>query len=154
MKNAVHVIPFIRSPYNYDMESSSDESSLKCLDPSLAQQNFKDETDINTIVKRFNLTGELPNNLAVPQYGDFTEVTDYHSALNLVIKAEDAFMSMPAEVRARFNNDPGAFLDFVNDGNNREEAARLGLLVPPVEAVIERSLPSDTSAPQPDKETL
>nr|QJB20563.1 MAG: internal scaffolding protein [Microvirus sp.] len=142
-----HVVPFIRSPFNYDMESSSDESSLLCLDPSLAQQNFKDETDINTIVKRFNITGELPNNVAVPQYGDFLDVTDYHSALNLVIKAEDSFMAMPAEVRSRFNNDPGAFLDFVYDGKNRDEAARLGLLVEPVKV-------SDTSEPQPDKETL
>lgn len=120
---------FLRTPYNYDTMEASNESGLACEDPSLAQQHAKDETDINTIVRRFGLTGELPSGVRAPQYGDFTDATDYHSAMNAVIAANNAFMQLPADVRTRFNNDPGAFVDFCSDEQNRDEAKRLGLIV-------------------------
>lgn len=122
-------VVFLRTPYNYDTMQVSNETGLECLDPSLAQQHAKDESDINTIVRRFGLTGELPNGVRAPQYGDFTEATDYHTALNAVIAANNSFMQLPAEVRARFNNDAGAFVDFCSDEKNRAEAKSLGLIV-------------------------
>lgn len=121
-------IVFLRTPYNYDREAASDDSGLMCADPSLAQQQFREDSDINTIVKRFNLTGEVPQGVNVPRYGDFALVYDYHSAMNLVLAADEAFMQMPAEVRARFRNDAGAFVDFVSDPANAAEAAKLGLI--------------------------
>lgn len=120
---------FLRTPYNYDTMEASDASALECLDPSLAQQHARDECDINTIVKRFGLTGELPNGVRAPQYGDFTAATDYHTAMNAVISAQESFMQLPAEIRTRFNNDAGAFVDFCSDENNRAEAEKLGLIV-------------------------
>lgn len=121
-------VPFLRTPYNYDTMEASNECALECLDESLAQQHARDECDINNIVRRFGLTGELPNGVSMPQYGDFTGVTDYHSALNAVIAADQAFMKLPADIRTRFNNDAGAFVDFCSDDNNRAEAERLGLV--------------------------
>lgn len=122
-------MPFLRTPYNYDREAASDDSGLMCTDPSLAQQQFREDSDINTIVKRFNLTGEIPQGVNVPRYGDFASVYDYHSAMNLVRSADSAFMQMPADVRARFGNDAGAFVDFVSDPANAAEAEKLGLTV-------------------------
>lgn len=119
---------FLRTPYNYDTNEASDASALSCQDPSLAQQHAKEECDINTIVRRFGLTGELPNNVRMPEYGDFTAATDYHTAMNAVIAANESFMTLPADVRARFNNDPGAFVDFCSDDKNRAEAEKLGLV--------------------------
>lgn len=119
---------FVRAPYNYDVDKASDESGLKCEDESLAKQQFAEECDINTIVRRFRITGELPSNVRMPTYGDFTEVTDFHSAMNAVAAARESFEAMPAEVRARFNNDPGAFVDFCSDDKNRAEAEKLGLV--------------------------
>lgn len=121
---------FIRSPYNYNVDLVSLGSALVCRDASRAVQSQKEESDINTIVKRFGLTGELPKNVRIPQYGDFTEINDFHSAMNLVIMANDAFMSMPAEVRERFKNDPELFLEFFQDPKNREEGVKLGLVLP------------------------
>jgi len=121
---------FIRSPYNYDAESVSLETGLVCSDPSLAQQQFRDESDINTILKQFNVTGQLPTPVSMPQYGDFTDSVDYHQALNYVIASEEAFMTLPAQIRAKFNNDPGALLDFLNDEKNFSEAEKLGITVP------------------------
>jgi phage internal scaffolding protein len=120
---------FLRTPYNYDTMEASDASALSCEDPSLAQQHARDETDINTIVKRFGLTGELPSNVRTPTYGDFSDAMDYHASLNAVRAADAAFMQLPADIRTRFNNDPGAFVDFVSDDNNRAEAEKLGLVL-------------------------
>ncbi len=123
---------FLRAPFNYDTDAASNESGFCCDEPSLAQQQFKEETDINEIVRRFGITGELPSGVRAPQYGDFTGVYDYHSALNAVIAAENAFMAMPAEIRTRFDNDPAKFVDFCSDESNREEAVKLGLVLPNV----------------------
>lgn len=121
---------FLRTPYNYDADAVSRETGLTCDDESLAVQSAKDEADINTIVRRFGLTGELPGDFNMPQSGDFTGVGDYHSAMNLVLAAQEEFLKVPADVRARFNNDPAAFMAFLDDASNKDEARKLGLLRP------------------------
>jgi len=121
-------VPFLRTPYNYDTDEASSVSGLSCPEDTLAQQHAKDEADINTIVRRFGLTGELPSGVRMPQYGDFTDASDYHTSLNAVRAADAAFMQLPADIRTRFNNDAGAFVDFCLDSNNRSEAEKLGLV--------------------------
>lgn len=146
--------PFVRSPYNYDMDVASSESGLETLDLSLAVQSSRDEVDINTIVRRFGLTGQLPQNVGMPQYGDFEEIYDFHTAMNLVAEANEAFMQMPADVRARFNNDPNGLIAFIGDPANREEAVKLGLVdrvagppVPkgPIQQPVEPTRPTNGS---------
>jgi phage internal scaffolding protein len=142
------VAPFVRSPYNYDMSVVSDETGVDCFalgGPSMTQQHFRDECDINTIVRRFGLTGELPSGLQAPVYADFEGVMDYHTALNAVLDADSAFMELPAHVRARFANDAGAFVDFCSDDRNRAEAEKLGLVFPKAEP---------PAAPQPSAGTV
>ena len=90
---------FVRNPYNYDMDKVSNETGLECKDPSLAQQHMKDECDINTIVERFGVTGSYLSAPVSPQYGDFSGVSDYHSAINAVRAAEESFMALPAKLR-------------------------------------------------------
>lgn len=126
MSNSV----FLRTPYNYDTNQVSDETGLRCDDPSLTQQQFKEEADINTIVDRFLKTGVLPTPDRMPQYVDFEGVFDYQSAMNMVRAADEAFMRMDAKVRARFNNSPQDFLEFFSNPDNADEAIRLGLAVP------------------------
>lgn len=144
------VIPFLRSSFNYDRDAASNESALICLDPTRTQQQFKDETDINTIVERFGLTGELPDNVRMPQYADYGDIVDYHTAMNAVALANESFDMLPAKVRSRFHNDPSEFVDFCLDDNNRAEAIKLGLVDP---EVLKRTTspaeysPSETKAP-------
>jgi len=127
MKN----VPFIRNPYNYDTNAASDESGLRCEDATRTQQHFKDETDINNILRQFNITGQLPSKAISPRYGDFSYTGDYHSALNAVIAAEVEFMSLPAQLRARFDNDPAELIEFLNNSDNLDEAIKLGLVNKP-----------------------
>jgi phage internal scaffolding protein len=135
---------FLRSLGNYDGDKVSVETGLVCEDPSLAQQQFKDECDINTILERFNVTGQLPVGPLQPRFGDFSGITDYQTALNAVLDAQDAFDSLPARVRERFANDPAAFVDFCLDAANRDEMKALGL----IEGAPEGGIKSPTEAVQ------
>lgn len=98
---------------------------------SRTKQSFKEECDINTIVRRFGLTGQAPSGVRMPTYGDFTGLANFHEAVNAIALANEAFDQMPSAVRARFDNDPGKFVDFCNSQENREEAIKLGLVPPP-----------------------
>jgi len=133
--------PFLRTAYNYDTFAASNESGLACEEPTLAQQQFKAECDINNILKQFNVTGLLPQKAVSPRYGDFSGIMDYHSALNAVIDAEDEFMTLPADLRKRFDHDPAALVEFLADENNRDEAVKLGL-VDPSPAAIAAEIPT------------
>lgn len=125
------VLPFLRTPYNYDRDAVSEQTGLSCGEPSRTQQNFKDECDINVIMERFGKTGQVPGNLRLPSYDDFTGVTDFQSAMNAVREASEGFMELPAKLRAQFDNDPQLFLEFVADDANRDKAVELGLIKPP-----------------------
>lgn len=122
------VVPFVRTPYNYDMDKASVEAGTFIPEETMTKQSFAEECDINTIVRRFGLTGELPSNVRMPESADFTEVVnDYQSALNMLRAADDAFMEYPAEIRQRFDNDPGKFIAFAENPDNLEECRKLGL---------------------------
>ncbi len=91
------------------------------------KQSLRKETDINFIMAKYEKTG-LVDHLSKHggDYG-FASSVDFHECMNVVTKAEQMFEDLPAEVRRRFNEEPGAFLDFVVDPENREELIDLGL---------------------------
>lgn len=98
--------------------------------PSLTKQSFKEECDINVILRRFEKTGQLPDLIKQnPTYGDFSDVASYHEALNIVHLASEQFDNLSSRVRERFGNDPAKFLEFANDPKNSEEMVKLGLAV-------------------------
>lgn len=141
----------LRVPFVYDPDEVSNETGLYCADESKAVQSAKEECDINVIVRRFHVTGELPSNVKVPLEGEFQGVMTYKDAMNLIVEAERSFMEMPADVRERFNHDPGKFVAFASDEKNRDEARKLGLLVPAEEPreevpLLVRMAPADPGA--------
>lgn len=134
---------FVRAAYNYDMDKASLDNGLTCNDKTLAQQHFKEECDINTIVERFGLTGEVPTLQQLPAYQDYEGIFDFQTAMNQVRLANEEFMTLPAKIRARFNNEPQRFLEFCADDDNRDEARKLGLLKP----IDPDTLPTATQQP-------
>ena len=104
------------------------------FDPSLTQQHFKDECDINNIMRRYRETGYLVDPLvqakatAKPMFGDFSTAYDFHEAQNTIARANEAFAALPSVVRERFANDPARMLAFIEDERNVDEAVKLGLL--------------------------
>lgn len=92
------------------------------------KQSFAAECDINTIMARYQSTGEMPviNQLA-PQYLDATGF-DYQTMQNQIVEANQLFSQLPSALRARFQNDPGQFIDYCHDPENLPEMRKLGLV--------------------------
>lgn len=116
--------------------------TLSC-GPGRARPEFQDECDVNQILRKFQKTG-LVSHLAKgqPQYGDFTNVTSYADAVSQVREAEAAFLELPANIRRRFENNPTALVEFMNDAANLDEAIELGL-------VTKRAKPAETATETP-----
>lgn len=102
---------------------------VKFTEPSLTKQAFKEECDINAIMAKYEKTGLLDHvNKVQGNFGDFSEITDYQSALNAVMDANDRFNGLPAHLRAQFQNDPAQFINFVSDDKNYDKAIELDLI--------------------------
>lgn len=106
-------MPLFKTPWNHDTNAASDAGATVCPEVSKAQQNQKEEADINYIVNRFLKTGELPTNMKLPQYADLAEI-DFMDAMNQVNQAQRSFEALPANVRNAFQNDPARFLAYVD----------------------------------------
>lgn len=124
---------------------------VEVVDPvGIVQQQFKSEMDINTILRRFHVTGAAPLGVAEPMYGDFTGIEDWESAVEKVEKARADFMALPPEVRERFGNNPGGLIEYAR-GHTYEE------FVSEMEAVDRRwlaSQPPDGSSSAATKEAV
>jgi len=118
----------VKNPITYDRDKNSALATISFSKSSLTKQSFRDECDINNILRKFNVTGQLPIGSVQPQYGDFSGITDYQSALNAVMAAQDSFLELPAKIRAKFDNDPALFVEFASDEANRDEMKAMGLL--------------------------
>lgn len=101
------------------------------------KQAMKDSCDINLIMGRYLRSGNV-DHLArhEPSYG-FASPQTFHESMNVVRKAEEMFLDLPSELRKRFGNDPGAFLEFVQARDaesgellHLEEMRELGLAKP------------------------
>ena len=99
-------------------------------EPSLTQQQFAEDVNLNTIVKRYGIgDGAIPPAAIDPQYfGDYTDAVDMRTALDMARDANERFNALPVEIRRRFDYDPVKLWDFVNRPENVEESVKLGLL--------------------------
>lgn len=98
-----------------------------------AVQSGKDDADINVILRRFNVTGQITVPNMEPFYGDFTDAEDYVSAMDRVLAAQDAFMKLSAETRHKFHNDPAELMEYLHsefDDKKLAEAREMGLIDP------------------------
>lgn len=97
---------------------------------SRTKSEFAEEANINNIVRRANISGVLPQGQRQALFGDFSEVQTYEEAQTQISEANESFLHLSAEVRAKFNNNVADLLDFIDDPANKEEAITLGLLQP------------------------
>lgn len=128
----------LRTGFDDTNDVVSKNTGLTCKDPSLTRQSEAEDADINTIVRRFNLTGQLPTNIRVPLQEDFVDALTFQEAHNAIINAQQSFMAMPAEVRQRFDHNPAAFVEFCSNADNLPEMRQLGLAVSAIEPQQEK----------------
>lgn len=98
---------------------------------SRTQQHMKNDVDINTLLRRYNAGHPFPMPDQQGLYGDFSNVTSFAQAAELVTRARDQFTRLPANIRKRFHQNPSELLDFAGNPNNLTEAIALGLVKPP-----------------------
>lgn len=143
-------IPLDASLRSYDSGAVSDYTAKDTGSESLVQQHFADEVDINTIVRRFGLTRDLPPGLPGAVYGDFTGITDYASALEMIDRAQESFMQLPPALRERFDNDPGKLIAYAQSVSEEEflrstaPVTETAPLVPPTPGGVEPPPVSDS----------
>lgn len=103
---------------------------------SRTKQSFRDECDVNNIMRAYEKTGVIDHfNTHQGDYGNFIGFDDYHTSLNAIHEAQEAFETIPSKIRARFGNDASAFLKFAQDPENLDEMVKMGLSrdIPPKE---------------------
>lgn len=103
--------------YNFDEEEG------------LTKQSFKDECDINHILRKYQTQGVLTHvNNHSPRYHDVSGI-DFANAIETATRAQQMFDELPSKLRKRFGHDPGQFLDFVqsDDPSDIDAAIDLGL---------------------------
>lgn len=117
---------------------------------AMTDQSQKDASDMNLIVAKAVAGGFVDDIFRKPFWPDIdvTGVPDYHTAQNLIAEAQEAFMKLDPKIRAQFNNDPGALLDFINDDRNYQKAVDIGL-IPPKAAQASGSAPTPPGTPPP-----
>lgn len=121
-------------------------------EPSMTQQQFAKECDVNEIMRKYETTGQLTHIARNPGvYADFTNIEDYHSSLNKIIAAEDSFKSLSAEIRDRFQNDPAQLLGFLMDPKNHDEGVKLGLIEQKTNPQNPQTYPQKTNEPNEPK---
>lgn len=136
-KSVTYPLPLSKSPRPLESVPSAPMRSiyspklrvqLVCREGSgRTRQSFKAECDINNIMARFQRSGVLDFvNKREPQYMDCTGV-QFQAAMDLVAGAQSMFQELPSSIRNRFDNDPAAFLDFVQDPENAQELVDMGL---------------------------
>lgn len=105
------------------------------LAPSLTQQQFAQEADVNVLIARYKQTGSFYNPLSLigkeprrPMYEDLAVLPDLQVSLATLQGAQDIFMSLPARVREQFGNDVAQFVAWAQDVRNLPALAELGVV--------------------------
>lgn len=125
------------------------DSGFDCSgEPTRTHQSFAGECDINDIVRKGLASGHWPDGRGGAHYGDFSDLTDYRAAMDVVLEGRATFEALPAEIRRRFGNDPAAFFEFATDSKNAQAMIDMGLATevaaPPAPAAPEPTQPAKT----------
>jgi len=97
---------------------------------SLTRQEFANDTDINTIVKRAKLGQFVVQNRSQALYDDISQYGDYQTMYERKLEIDKEFVKIPSEIRKKFANNPNALAIWVKDPKNEQEAIKLGLRLP------------------------
>lgn len=101
------------------------EREHRVFDDGRTKQSFADETDINKILAKYQVTGSISHlSKFKGTYGEFEEF-DFHESQLRLAKGTEIFEALPSEVRREFDQDPGKFFAFVNNVDNKEDLERL-----------------------------
>lgn len=113
----------------FNRYSPAPSVGIEFVEPSMTEQHFKDECDINNIIAQFEATGVMPSGTRQPMFGDFDKFPqDLMSSRRMFDEANERFMQLPSALRKQFDNDPTKLLGWLQDPANHDTAVQYGLL--------------------------
>jgi phage internal scaffolding protein len=94
----------------------------------LTEQHHKDELDVKSIVRGIQ-KGVYSKHLKEfeGKYIDLPGSVDFLEAKNTITRAKEMWATVPSNVRAHFQNDPGRYVDFMSNPDNYDEIKKLGI---------------------------
>lgn len=111
-------------------------NGIKFKDKSLTMQQFKEEQDVNHIMRKVIQKGQLralQEAAGAGVYADVSHLTSYDDALNIVTEASELFNALPSKIRKEFDNDPEAFVQFASNPANKGQMEKWGLVERPID---------------------
>lgn len=101
-----------------------------------AKQEFKDECNINFVLRNYKKTGVLTHlSDKIPMYGEVKDM-DLQTAMNVMIEAQDTFMKLPAACRKEFDHDPLKFIEAAQSVEKHPILEKHGLYDKPKEVPV------------------
>lgn len=105
-----------------------ERETYDCGEVSMTKQSFKDECDVNVVVRNHAQTGMWSHlNPLNPTYGDYSLAINLQEAIALGQQADIDFAQLPAAVRAACNNNPVELLKHLADPAAAQVLIDLGL---------------------------
>lgn len=97
-------------------------------DDFLTEQHHLEQCSIQHIMARYRKTGLIDhvNNYA-GTYGDFANAPTFQEAQNIIADARTMFETVPATIRAEFDNDPTKYIEFMQNPENKQQIEDMGL---------------------------
>lgn len=118
----------------YD-EKEKSSTIITDFGPTKTKQALAEQLDVNKIVRKYGGVDQVAAAHSFEAvYGvDFNSI-DIHQAIDMLDRASELFESVPSEIRAKFDNDAGKYIDFATNPQNLEQMRAWGMTnLPPVE---------------------
>jgi len=99
--------------------------------PGLTQQEFKDECDMNLILKKYGIYAAA--NAPAMVFRDVSHGYDYLEAFNAVQEANEAFAALPADARRALDHSPLRLMELSQTPEGVAQLVKMGFGNPPSE---------------------
>lgn len=127
------------------------KNQIVFADKGRTKQDQTDSCDINKIMDRYTKTGLIPHgNPFTPEQGYAPDI-DFHEAQNIIAHGKEIFAELDSKTRKRFDNDPGKYLDYIQDPDNQDELVKMGLATEKTPAEKIEPAKKEEKSPSPGK---
>ena len=131
--------------FNTRYSDGAHATPFKFKKDSMTQQEYGYCLDINNIVEGcYNPFATDPKE--VVQGMEQLSPDKYMEGMYIIADAKSKFAELPANIRQRFDNNPGKLLEFISNEKNYDEGVSLGIFNPrtPTPETVETVTPSET----------
>jgi hypothetical protein len=92
------------------------------------EQAYGEQLDINNLLEPAIRKGLLRHGVTFEGEYDDIPVGSFQEAQNIVARGKSMFEALPSAIRTKFENDPGKFINFVQDPQNRPWLEQNGIV--------------------------